>query len=117
MNNSNICLFLEGLIMENIKNIFSEFNWEPATCYPTGTLQKTLRDEYRGRTILLKIPKGFKMSSHSHIYTEQHFVLDGMYTTDSIEYPRGSYQIFYSHEDHGSFESKNGALILVVWDK
>lgn len=103
--------------MKNIKNIFNEFNWEPAISYPTGTLQKTLRDEERGKTILLKIPKGFKMPYHSHIYTEQHFVLDGMYTTDDIKYPRGSYQIFYPHEEHGPFESKNGALILVVWDK
>ena len=103
--------------MKNIQNMFNEFNWEPAIGYPSGTLQKTLRDEDSGKTILLKIKKGFKMSYHSHIYTEQHFVLDGMYTTDSIEYPRGSYQIFYSHEEHGPFESKEGALILVIWDK
>jgi len=103
--------------MKNIQNIFDEFNWEKATNYPIGTLQKSLRDDENGKSVILKIPKGFKMPSHSHIYTEQHFVLDGMYTSDGVVYPRGSYQIFYTHEEHGPFESKNGALILVIWDK
>lgn len=103
--------------MKNMQNMFNEFNWEKAINYPIGTLQKTLRDDENGKTVLLKIPKGFKMPSHSHINPEQHFVLDGMYTTDGIEFTRGSYQIYYSHEEHGPFESKEGALILVIWDK
>ncbi len=103
--------------MKNIQNIFNEFNWEKAINYPTGTLQKTLRDDENGKTVLLKIPKGFSMPLHSHINTEQHFVLDGLYITDGVKYPRGSYQIYYSHEEHGPFESKGGALILVIWDK
>jgi len=103
--------------MRNIINLFDDLNWENATNYPDGAFQKTLRDEEDGKSLLLKTPKGFSMSSHSHINTEQHFVLDGMYTTDGTEYPKGSYQIFYPHEEHGPFESKNGALILVVWDK
>ena len=103
--------------MKNIQNIFNELNWEPAINYPNGTLQKTLRDEKNGMTILLKISGGFKMPYHSHIYTEQHFVLDGMYKTDGVEFSKGSYQIFNTHENHGPFESKNGAPILVIWDK
>ena len=103
--------------MKYLQNIFNEFNWDPAISYPTGTLRKTLRDDENGKTIILKIPKGFKMPAHSHINTEQHFVLDGMYTTDGIEYPRGSYQVFMAQDEHGPFESKGGALILVIWDK
>jgi anti-sigma factor ChrR (cupin superfamily) len=103
--------------MEIIHNIFDEYNWEKATNYPNGTMQKTLRDDENGKTIMLKIPKGFKMPLHSHIYTEQHFVLDGTYKSEGIVYPKGSYQIYHTHEEHGPFESKNGALILVIWDK
>jgi anti-sigma factor ChrR (cupin superfamily) len=84
--------------MKNIINLFDDLNWENATNYPDGTLQKALRDEKGGKSLLLKIPKGFSMPSHSHINTEQHFVLG-------------------AHEDHGPFESKEGALILVIWDK
>jgi len=103
--------------MKNIKNIFDENNWEKATNYPNGTLQKMLRDDENGNTVILKIPKGFNMAAHSHVYTEQHFVLDGSYTSDKVVYPRGSYQIYYAHEDHGPFTSKSGTLILVIWDK
>ena len=103
--------------MKNIINLFDDLNWENTTNYPKGTFQKTLRDEEGGKSLLLKIPKGFSMPSHSHINTEQHFVLDGKYTSDNVIYSKGSYQIIRSHEDHGPFESKEGALILVIWDK
>ena len=56
------------------------------------------------------------MAPHTHITTEQHFVLSGQYTSEGKVYPKGSYQIFFPHEDHGPFESKNGALVLVTWD-
>jgi len=97
-------------------NLFDELNWENTDNYPEGTLKKTLRNEQGAKTILLKLPKGFKMGSHSHVTTEQHFVLKGAYTSGGLEYPTGSYQIFSAHENHGPFESKKGALILVIWD-
>jgi len=103
--------------MKNIINIFDALNWKEATNYPEGTLMKTLRDDDNGKTILLKLPKGFSMPAHSHLTTEQHLVLDGMYTSDNVIYSKGSYQIFRIHEGHGPFESKEGALILVIWDK
>ena len=102
--------------MKNIINMFDDLNWEKAPNYPEDTLKKTLRDEERGKTILLKVPKGFKMASHSHIMTDQHFVLDGMYASDNVICPKDSYQLIRAHDDHGPFESKEGALILVIWD-
>ncbi len=56
------------------------------------------------------------MEPHSHITVEQHIVLSGSYTNGGLEYPTGSYQIFSAHENHGPFESKEGALVLVIWD-
>ena len=102
--------------MKNIMNLFDEENWVKADNYPEGTLKKTLRDEKNSKTILLKLPKGFKMKPHSHITVEQHIVLSGSYTSGGLEYPTGSYQIFSAHENHGPFESKEGALVLVIWD-
>ena len=102
--------------MINLINLFNDVNWEKADNYPEGTLRKILRDENNARTILLKLPKGFKMESHSHITSEQHFVLKGAYTSEGLTYREGSYPIFYAHEEHGPFKSKNGALVLVVWD-
>jgi anti-sigma factor ChrR (cupin superfamily) len=107
---------MEACIMKNIMNLFDEMNWEEADNYPKDTLKKTLRDKNSAKTILLKMPKGFKIGSHSHVTTEQHFVLKGAYTSGGATYPAGSYQIFSAREEHGPFESKNGALILVVWD-
>ena len=37
--------------MKYLQNIFNEFNWDPAISYPTGTLQKTLRDDENGKTV------------------------------------------------------------------
>lgn len=102
--------------MKKTKNLYDELNWEIATGYSDGTKRKVLRDGNKGQTVLLKLPKGFYLAPHSHITTEQHFVLEGEYHSGGESYPAGSYQIFPAGEEHGPFESKTGALILVVWD-
>ncbi len=102
--------------MKKLINLFEDSNWEDAKGYPSGTQWKVLRDEDGRKTILLKLPPGFKMGSHSHITTEQHFVLKGEYSSDGEIYPEGSYQIFASGDEHGPFVSETGALILVIWD-
>ena len=102
--------------MKNLMNLFDDLNWENADNYPSGTKRKVLRDENGARTILLKLPKGFHMELHSHVVTEQNFVLDGEYISNGKVFSKGSYQMFSPHDDHGPFESKDGALVLVVWD-
>lgn len=102
--------------MKNLMNVFDEKGWEQADNYPKGTLRKVLRDENSAKTMLLKFPKEFKMDPHSHITTEQHLVLEGSYSSKGKTFAAGSYQLIAAHEDHGPFESENGALILVVWD-
>ena len=97
-------------------NLFDEKGWEPADNYPKGTLRKMLRDENGAKTMLLKFPKGFKMTPHSHLTTEQHFVLEGSYSSKGDVFEAGSYQLIGAHEEHGPFESENGALVLVIWD-
>ncbi|MFW5721147.1 MAG: hypothetical protein ACOCWW_02030, partial [Bacteroidota bacterium] len=37
-------------------------------------------------------------------------------TSQGKTFSEGSYQIFSKGEEHGPFESTNGALILVIWD-
>ncbi|MEN8117980.1 MAG: cupin domain-containing protein [Bacteroidota bacterium] len=97
-------------------NIFDEYGWEKAVNYPEGTLRKVLRDENGAKTLLIKYPKGFKMDAHSHVTAEQHVVLEGSYTSNGKEYTAGSYELIAAHENHGPFESKEGALVLVIWD-
>jgi len=103
--------------MKNLKNLFDNLNWEEAKNYPSGTQRKVLRDENGHRTILLKLPEGFQMAPHSHTVTEQNFVLEGEYINNGEVFARGSYQIFSPHDEHGPFESKKGALVLVIWDE
>jgi anti-sigma factor ChrR (cupin superfamily) len=107
---------MEENVMRNLMNLFDDLNWENADNYLRGTKRKVLRDENGARTILLKLPKGFHMDPHSHVVTEQNFVLDGEYISNGKVFSKGSYQIFSPHDDHGPFESKEGALVLVVWD-
>ena len=102
--------------MKNLINLFDELNWEKADNYPADTFKKTLRDKDGAKTILLKMPAGFSMELHSHITTEQNFVLKGAFTYNGITYHEGSYQLFNAREEHGPFYSKEGALVLVIWD-
>ncbi|MFO7829542.1 MAG: cupin domain-containing protein [Bacteroidales bacterium] len=102
--------------MKKVMNLYDDKHWEDANEYVAGTKKKVLRDENGCRTVLLKLPKNFYMAPHSHITTEQHFVLDGEYTSKGETYPAGSYQFFSKGDEHGPFESKNGALVLIIWD-
>ena len=84
--------------------------------YPRGTREKTLRDEGNAKTVSLKLPKGFYMESHSHITTEQHLTIRGKYESEGKVYSSGKYRLIPAGVDHGPFESKTGAVILVIWD-
>ena len=79
--------------MKNLINLFDELNWEKTDNYPEGTFKKTLRDDDGAKTILLKMPAGFKMEPHSHITTEQNLVLKGGFTYEGKTYHEGSYQL------------------------
>lgn len=103
--------------MKNPANLYDYSDWEDADGYSDGTKIKVLRaDDKNGRTVLLKLPKGFYLGAHTHVTTEQHFVIEGEYHSAGENYPAGTYQIFAPGVEHGPFESKNGALVLVVWD-
>lgn len=102
--------------MKNIINIYDQLHWDEACGYPKGTRIKVLRDENGAKTILLKLPQEFNLESHSHVMAEQHFILEGEYESDGQIYGAGSYQLIPSHADHGPFKSKNGALVLVIYD-
>lgn len=102
--------------MKDLMNLYDDLNWQNADEYFKGTQRKVLRDDKGGRTVLLKLPAGFYMPPHSHISTEQHFILEGEYISNDKVFTDGSYQIFAPGDEHGPFASKNGALVLVIWD-
>ena len=102
-------------MLEIIVNV-NDMEWQPATSYQEGTLWKVLRDENGGKTVLLKIPPGFKMEPHTHLCMEQHYVLEGSYEVNGQTFATGTYQLIPPNFTHGPFYSKNGATILVIWD-
>ena len=94
----------------------NSMEWQDAAeSYSPGTKMKVLRDDEGGRTVILKIPKEFKMEDHSHIKNEQHFILKGEYEIEGKIYPQGTYQLIHSNITHGPFTSKGGAEILIIW--
>jgi anti-sigma factor ChrR (cupin superfamily) len=101
--------------MEDFINIYDDLNWEDAPEYPTGTKRKVLYDKNGVKTILLNYPEGFYMDPHSHMNAEQHFILKGEYASEGKVYKEGAFRSFNAHVDHGPFESKHGALVLVIW--
>lgn len=102
--------------MKKTVNLLDTKEWVASDPYLEGTLQKILRHDNGGKSILLKLPKGFRMASHSHLTTEQHVVLDGAYTSEGYVYSIGTYRLIPAHESHGPFESEEGTLILVIYD-
>ncbi|MEN8250012.1 MAG: cupin domain-containing protein [Bacteroidota bacterium] len=97
-------------------NLYDEEGWEDAKGYQEGTKRKVLRDENCCKTILLKLPQHFHMEAHSHVNAEQHFVIEGSYAINNIPFAKGSYQRIPPNEEHGTFTSEDGALLLVMWD-
>ncbi len=100
---------------ENFLNT-DEMEWQDARGYTEGTKIKVLRDEEGARTILLKLPAGFDLEGHTHIRTEQHFVLEGEYEANGKTYGAGTYQLIPAQTSHGPYTSKTGAVLLVIWD-
>jgi anti-sigma factor ChrR (cupin superfamily) len=102
--------------MKHVTNIYDELGWKKATGYQVGTRTKVLLDQDGLKTILLKLPPGFHMDSHTHIYNEQHVVLEGEYESEGKLFESGTYRFIPAHKDHGPFASKAGAVIMVIWN-
>ncbi len=83
---------------------------------PDGTKIKVLRDDEGGRTVILKLPKGFRREGHTHIRNEQHFILKGQYEMNGKVYSQGTYQLIHKEMTHGPYTSETGAEVLVIWN-
>ena len=103
--------------MEKLMNIYDESDWQEAPEYSTGTRKKVLFDENGMKTIVLKLPKDFRMALHSHLFNEQHFIIEGEYASNGMVFRKGTYRCIKPHETHGPFESKPGAMVLVIWSQ
>ena len=104
--------------MQEIRRQTGEMAWEEAKGYPPGAKMKVLREgsEREGRTILLRIEKGWEMAPHTHVTTEQHYVLEGTYEGEGAVHGPGTYRLIPANENHGPFLTRTGATILVTWD-
>ena len=102
--------------MKKTINMYDELGWEKAEGYPVGTRIKTLQDKGGEKTIMLKLPQGFHMESHTHISNEQHFVLEGKYESEGTVYSAGTFRFIPAHKNHGPFTSETGAIILIIWN-
>ena len=97
-------------------DLYDDSNWQKATEYSSDTMKKILLDEEGSKIILLKLPAGFHMAPHSHIMREQHVILKGEYEIDGKVFYEGTYRSFLAQQKHGPFQSKSGALVLVIWE-
>jgi anti-sigma factor ChrR (cupin superfamily) len=93
-----------------------EMEWEDAVAYPAGSQRKVLRKETSPITMLLRMPPRSQMDAHCHTATEQHFVLEGEYTSEGRTCGPGSYRLVPAGTTHGPFISEKGAVVLVVYD-
>ena len=104
--------------MEEIACNTNELEWQEAHQYPPGAEIKILREggDSNVWTILLKLPPGWIMDAHTHMRTEEHYVLEGEYEMNDRSFSAGSYHLIPQGTPHGPFFSQSGAVILVTWD-
>jgi len=95
----------------------NDLKWSVAAEYPTGTEEKVLSigGSIAPRTTMLKLPPGWKMDSHSHRFTELHYVLKGQIESQGQRYPAGTFRVIPKGVEHGAFSSETGAIVLVIW--
>lgn len=103
--------------MNSININANDIEWKDAAGYPPGAKEKVLSagSEMAPRSILLKIPSGWSMDSHSHNHTELHYVLEGGYESGDEIHSSGTFRVIPREVDHGPFSTKTGATILIVW--
>lgn len=95
----------------------NDLKWSGAAKYPTGTEEKVLciGGSVAPRATMLKLPPGWGMDSHSHRFTELHYVLEGQVESQGHKYPVGTFRVIPKGVDHGPFSSETGAIVLVIW--
>jgi len=95
----------------------NDLKWSRSAEYSAGTEEKVLSmgGTIAPRTTLLKLPPGWKMTNHSHRFTELHYVLEGQIESQGNKYPAGTFRMIPKEVDHGPFSSETGATVLVIW--
>ena len=95
----------------------NNLKWSRAPGYSDGTEEKVLSvgGNIAPRVTMLKLPPGWKMNSHSHRFTELHYVLEGQVESQGQRYPAGTFRVIPKAAEHGPFSSETGAIVLVVW--
>jgi anti-sigma factor ChrR (cupin superfamily) len=104
--------------MEEVAVSVPDLSWEQADGYPSGTQRKVLlrNPGNEPKSVLLKLPPGFQMAGHSHVFAEHHYVLEGEYESVGKRYSAGYYRMIPEHTNHGPFRSDTGAVLLIVWE-
>ena len=92
-----------------------EIEWDAASGYPAGTQWKVLRRGSQGepKTILLKLAPGFEIASHSHMYIEHHYVLNGEYESQGERFPPEQDGSDGQSAAHGSHIVEENVVIFV----
>ena len=103
--------------MNSIDIEANDIEWKDAIGYPPGAQEKVLNSgsEMSPRSILLKLPPGWSMDSHSHSHTELHYVMEGNYESGNKIHASGTFRIIPKEVEHGPFTTKTGAIILIIW--
>ncbi len=102
---NSVCIDVNGL------------KWQPAGGYGMGAEERVLSvgGSMAPRTILLKIPPGWRMEAHSHLNTELHYILQGEYESQGKTYQAGTFCVIPKEVKHGAYSTKTGATIMVTW--
>lgn len=96
----------------------AEMTWEKLTEFPGDGEVKRLRDRERakGKTILVRLHAGGRVTPHSHTAAVQHYVLEGEYESEGKIYGAGTYRLLPGHADVADISTQNGVTTLMIYD-
>jgi len=103
--------------MKAITVNINDLEWKGAAAYSKGTEEKILSmgGSIAPRVTMLKLRPGWRMESHSHRFTELHYVLEGQIESEGQIHPAGTFRVIPKEVEHGPFSSEKGAVVLVIW--
>ncbi len=96
----------------------NKVGWEELTGFPGKGQVKVLREEggSKAKTLLIRIPAGGEIVPHAHMAAVQHYVLNGQYESEGLNYGPGSYRLLPAHAEIGPITTQSGATVLMVYD-
>jgi len=89
---------------------------ELSELFPGNAEIVVLRESRAGTTLLARLPARGTIEEHRHFGNVQHLVLSGEYESEGRVFKTGTYRVLPKAGNVPTITSRDGAVILIVYD-